>query len=196
MIGNMFVKTAFLQYTTWVMASENSIQEKEAPAKTTEHVWLNWMAPERPYKKRGIRYYFNIALIAVITILVLLFFYQYILIGVVFSLVFVGLVMATVPARYITYQISDNGRCIGAYRYSWEQLKAFWQSKILGHQVFIILTTITLPKQVVLMPTSDQQEAIKKLIAEHIPLQAPPEPTWLDKRADDLVKLVNLGQRD
>lgn len=167
----------------------------EEPEAIEEKTLTEWEAADRPYKKRGIGYFFNIVLIAVIVFLVLFFFRQYILIAVLFSLVFVGITLATVPARTISYKVSNKGIRISQYMYTWDKLTEFWYDKILGHEVIIIGTTNKLQPRLTIMYDTEKRSAIVDNLKKYIKEVAPPKPTWLDKRSQDLAKLANIGQK-
>ncbi len=163
------------------------------PREVTETVEFSWQAPDRPFKKRGIRFYFNIALIAIVICLILLFFYQYILLAVVFSIIFVGLASATVPPKEVEYQVTNKGIKIGDAQFAYDQLKPFWQSEMLDHKVIIIPTLMKLPKQLIIMLDKEKSDAIIKALTAHIKEVSPPPLSWADRRAAQLVKLVNFG---
>lgn len=169
---------------------------KEQPQEDVkETVLVSWEAADRPFKKRGMGYYFNIALIAVIIFLILFFFRQYILIAVLFSLVFVGITLATVPARPITYQITSKGIHIGQYLYEWAKLTEFWRDIVLKHDVIYIATTHKIQTRLTVVVDPTKTDQIVEALKKHLKAVQPPKPTWFDERAQDLTKLINIGQK-
>lgn len=81
------------------------------------------------------QYYFNICAIGVIVFLIVFFFQQYVLIGVILTLIFVGIVLNTVPAHDVEYVIkqkvyptSEVGCCLlkacSAFCYNLPMIKA------------------------------------------------------------------------
>lgn len=164
--------------------------------KISEEILISWEAADRPYKKRSIGYYFNVALIGVIIFLILFFLRNYILIAVLFSLVFVGITLATIPAQPVTYQITSSGIRIGQYLFSWEQLVKFWHDRMLGHDIIVIATTDKIKPRLTLVINSPQKGVITDAIKKYIEQIERPKPNWLDRRAQDLTKLANIGQRE
>lgn len=169
--------------------------EAKTPAEL-EHNILVWQAPNRPFKKRNIRFYFNVAVIGIVIGLVLLFFYQYSLIAVLFAFAFVGIVLNTVPPHDIDYKFTNLGIRIEDTLYRWEDLTEFWPATIYKDPVFFITTSLKFPRQLTLMLDMAHYDAIKKILHEKLEEVEQPKETWLDRRANDLVKLVNLGQKD
>lgn len=155
---------------------------------------ISWQAPDRPYRKRGMRFYFNLGLIAVIVFLILVFFQQYVLVGVLFSLVFVGIVLNTVAPRMITYEIKDDGIDVANYYYPWAVLGDWYLSPMYGRNVLVIAHKKRLPRHLHLQLDTAKEQQIVEALQKHLKKTEAPQKTWFDRRADDLARLINIGE--
>lgn len=171
------------------------MQESNTTQHIDEEIYITWEGLNRPFRKRGIQYYFNIAAISVVIGLILLFFMQYVLIAVMFALIFVGIVIATIPPTPITYTFSHKGITIGDEFFEWEKVKEFYQDVSLNYDIINVVTVMPFPRLLLLMPSDTNLAQVKNELRKHITEIDPPKHGWLDKRADDLVKLINRGEK-
>lgn len=161
-----------------------------------EEVVVEWKGPDRPFRKRGVQFYFNVALIAVVIFLILVFFREYALVAVLFSLLFVGVAMATIPPQIIEYKITNEGIHIANRFYKWDVIRDFWQTTSLRKDVIILPTTLNFPRMLVILPDHEKKPAILQALRDNTSEIDPPKQGWFDRRAQDLVKLVNFGVKD
>lgn len=167
------------------------VQEQEIPEQTL----LVWTAAARPFKKRKTRFFFNIAFITVFIFLLLLFFYQFALMAVLFSLVFVGIVINTIEPHDVEYQITNKGIRLAQDLFPWGSIKEFWQDTILEKPVVIVQATTGFPKSIIIVLDPTRAEEIVATLRQYRQEIKHPPATWADRRAQDLVRLVNLGAR-
>ncbi|MBI2600509.1 hypothetical protein HYW42_01020 [Candidatus Daviesbacteria bacterium] len=150
---------------------------------------LSWEAPSRPFRKRDRSYFTTIATIVVLFILIVLLMKEFLLIGVLLSLMFVSYVLALVPPNNVVYRVSTQGIVIGEDFYFWHYLDSFWFKKKEGSDILIIQTALRFPAQLMLVLGQDvSEEEVKRIIARFLPYHEIPHKTLFDKWVEGLQK--------
>lgn len=152
---------------------------------------LEWKAASRPFKKRGREYFSTIAAIVLLVAIILLFLKEWLLIGVIISIIFVAYVLATVEPEELTHKITTRGVKTGDKTYRWEWLQRFWFTEKWGHQIIHFETTLIHPRQLQLLLGDKKKEEAKNVIEKYLLFEKPKQ-AFFDKAADWLEKKVPL----
>ena len=150
-----------------------------------------WMAPERPFKKRDKEFFTTVAAIAVLLAVIFLFIKEWMAIGVIASLVFVGYVLATVEPKKIAHELTTRGIITGGRLYKWEELTSFWFSKKWKDKMLNVSTNLKFPMRLVMLIGDGSEKELKKVIQKEIQFEEPEE-TLMDKSAKWLQEKVPL----
>lgn len=152
---------------------------------------LEWIAPGRPFKKRG-KSFFATSLTILFFIEVILFlFSQYILMVVCLSVVFVAFVLATVPPQPLHYRISTEGLFVEDHFYLWQELYDFYFFTQQGEEQLYVRTHF-LPGLLTIMTGEVTKEEIKKTLLPFLPFREYVKPTFVDKAAAWMEKTFPL----
>lgn len=178
------------------MKIQNKKNFKNKPLETTvvlppSKYLLIWRAAERPFKKRNKEYFSTIAAIVFLLAVILFFLKEWLLIGVIVSLMFVSYTLATVSPEKITYKINTRGILIADKLYKWQQLVSFWFSKKWDSHILNFETTNIFPKRLQLILENNNEAEISKIIEKYLTKEKPKEKAF-DKIADWLEKKVPL----
>jgi len=149
---------------------------------------LTWEAHDRPFRKKNRSYYTTIAIIVVLLTLIALLAQEFLLIGVLLALTFVSYILAFVPPRSVTYQISTQGITIGEHFYFWHYLDSFWLKNKNGQKVIYVQTRLMFPGQLMLVLSDVSEDEIKNLMARFLPFLEKPQLSLIDKWAESLQK--------
>lgn len=149
---------------------------------------LSWLAPGRPFRKRGKQYYLTSLLIMLLVEVILFLFSQYLLMLVVLSLVFVAFALATVPPRNFHYRISTEGITIEDHFFLWQELYDFYFRKIEGINVLHIRTHSFIPGELTLILGDIDKEHVKRVLLPYLPYREIIKPTFMEKSGDWLSK--------
>lgn len=152
---------------------------------------LVWKAPARPFKKRNKEYFTTIAAIVFLLIIILFFIKEWLLIGVIISLLFVSYVLATVPPEQVEHKITTRGITTGGKTYKWEIFTRFWFSKKWDHQTLHLETALVFPRQLQLILKGKSKEEVKKIVEKYLVFEKP-KTTTMDKAAKWLQEKVPL----
>ncbi len=173
--------------------SEESEDEEYFPLQggNQEEVLYEWKAPSRPFKKRKRQYFMTVITIGVLLSLILFFAGQILPIAVVFAVVFLSYVMATVPPHDIMFGITTLGIRIEDELYYWEELGRFWYSDIYTQRVLHVELD-RFPFRLSMVLGADAQEAVLSEYLMVMLLHEQPKPTTYEKISDWLQKKFPL----
>ncbi|MCL5439162.1 MAG: hypothetical protein M1268_04220 [Patescibacteria group bacterium] len=149
---------------------------------------LSWSAPGRPFRKRGKEYYINVILLALVIEVILFLFSQYLLMGIVASLVFVAFALATVPPYNFHYRISSEGVTVEDHFYLWQELYDFYFRKIHGIEVLHIRTRAFLPGELIITLGDISKDHIRSVLLPFLPYREVIKPTFMEKSGDWLTR--------
>ena len=153
---------------------------------------LEWVAPSRPFKKRSQEFYRTVGALALLIIIILFFIREFLLIGVIISVLFVMYVLSTVPPEMIRNRITKLGIETHTHFHKWEELVNFWFDERDGHRMLVIRTILPFPTHLQLMLENVSESDIKKILLEKMPFQEKPERTPLDNAATWLSQKIPL----
>ena len=150
-----------------------------------------WQAPVRPFKKRNREYFTTIGAIVFLLIVILFFIKEWLLIAVVFSLMFVSYVLATVEPGKTEHTLSTQGIETGGKNYRWQEMERFWFVEKWQQIILNIELKEGVPKKIFLLVEAKDQAKIKALLGRYL-TQETPEPSFMDKASAWLAEKVPL----
>ena len=156
---------------------------------------LKWQASERPFKKRDKEFFTTVAAIAVLLAVIMLFIKEWMAIGVIAALVFVGYVLATVEPEKTEHEITTRGVVTGGKLYKWEELVSFWFSEKWKDKLLNVETNLSFPGRLVMLLGTEKQAEIKNLLEKEIQFEEPEE-TFMDRSAKWLQEKVPLEKEN
>lgn len=149
---------------------------------------LEWEAASRPYRKKDRSYYTTIAILIILLVLIAILAHEFLLIGVLLSLMFVTYVLAFVPPHDIKYKISTQGITIADSFSFWHELDSFWFKEKEGHNVLFIQTKLRFPRQLMLVLGKIPTEEIKKQVVKFLPFHEIPQTSLIENWSEFLQK--------
>jgi len=169
--------------------------EKSHTINSEEIAPLEWIAPGRPFQKRGKQFFLTALLIMLLFEIILFLFSQYMLMMVVLSLVFVGFALASIPPKDFKYRISSEGIMIEDTFFLWKELYDFYFKKEGGMETLHVRTQAYLPGELILTLGSMDKEKIKSALTWHLPYREYVKPTFMEKSGDWLAKNFPLENK-
>jgi hypothetical protein len=169
-------------------------KEKTQAIHTEEPQPLEWVAPGRPFQKKGKQYYLTALLIMLLVEIILFLFSQYMLMVVVLSLVFVGFALATIPPKDFHYRISSEGVMIEDTFFLWKELYDFYFKKE-GTETLHVRTQAYLPGELILTLGNMDKEKVKKALLPYLPFREYVKPSFMEKSGDWLAKNFPLENK-
>jgi hypothetical protein len=152
-----------------------------------EDVLYKWNAPDRIFVKKDKQWYWTAALVVLIVAVILLILGEAILVGAVFSMLFVLYVAASVPPAIVDHSITSLGIRSAGQLYRWEQLDSFWFAYRLNKEMLNIDTKINSPKRLTFFFTKRDKSKILDLLKDRLQYKQPPEKQgWVAKNADGI----------
>jgi hypothetical protein len=169
-------------------------KEKTQAIHTEEPHPLEWVAPGRPFQKKGKQYYLTALLIMLLVEIILFLFSQYMLMVVVLSLVFVGFALATIPPKDFHYRISSEGVMIEDTFFLWKELYDFYFKKE-GTETLHVRTQAYLPGELIVTLGDMDKEKVKKALLPYLPFREYVKPSFMEKSGDWLAKNFPLENK-
>ena len=169
-------------------------QEKTQTSHIEENAPLEWVAPGRPFQKRGKQFYLTALLIMLLLEIILFLFSQYMLMVVVLSLVFVGFALATIPPKDFHYRISSEGIMIEDTFFLWKELYDFYIKKE-GVETLHVRTQAYIPGELILTLGNVEKEKVKNALLPYLPFREYVKPTFMEKSGDWLAKNFPLENK-
>lgn len=168
----------------------------EKVEKTTKMVelktLLEWVAPIRPFKRRDRKYFTTIISLVAVLALILIFIREFLLIGVIFSVLFVTYVLATVEPEKTKHKITTHGVTTADQTYPWEELGDFWFTKKFDSTVLNINTKARFPGRLFLIIEEAEREKVRKILTEYLPFRETPPENLVDKISESLASKFSL----
>ncbi len=154
---------------------------------------ISWKSPLRIFKKRDKKHFTNLILVVFIISLVLIFFKEFLLVGVILALVFVAYVNSSVEPPEFEHKITTQGLTSGGHTYLWDELKEFWLVKKDGQTVLNIDTKVRFPGRLFIVLNEGNVEEVKQALSKYISFREQPKITWLDQLTDWFSQKLQLG---
>lgn len=157
---------------------------------TTEKTLLIWDSPSRLFKKRDKEYFTNIAAIVFLLSVILIFAREFVLVAAVISVVFLVYVLSTVPPEEVKHKITNLGIDSAGHFYRWEELVDFWFEEQWGQQMVVLHPYVG--TRIIILLGEHKKDAVREVIAKHIPYREIPDKSWVDNAATWLTNKIPL----
>ena len=154
---------------------------------------VSWKSPLRVFKKRDKKHFTNLILAVFLISAVLVFFKEFLLVGVVLALVFVAYVNSTVEPPEFEHKITTKGITSGGHTYLWEELKEFWLDQKGARTVLNIDTKARFPGRLFIVLNEESTEKVKKALSKYLSFREEQKVTWLDQMTDWFSQKLQLG---
>jgi len=145
---------------------------------------VTWKSPLRVFKKRDQRHFTNLILVVFLISLVLIFFKEFLLVGVILALVFVAYVNSSVEPPEFEHKITTQGLTSGGHTYAWGELSNFWLVQKDGRAVLNIDTKVRFPGRVFAVLNDDSAAEVQQALSKYLPFREELKVTWLDRLTD------------
>ncbi len=146
-----------------------------------EQIVFEWIAPNRPFKKKNRQYYVTIAMILFLISMIFFFAGQFILIAVAIAAGFLLYVMSAIPPEMVKNQITTYGIRTDGQLYYWEEMGRFWYA-VRQKQDVLHIEVNRFPNHLTLLPGDIPREQLTEILS-NVLLQEQPLPTSFDKAA-------------
>ncbi|MBI2326947.1 hypothetical protein HYU92_01385 [Candidatus Curtissbacteria bacterium] len=153
---------------------------------------VSWKSPVRIFKARTKKYFTKTALFALILILLAVAFSEFFAVGVIFALVFVIWVFATVEPEVIEHKITNMGIVTGRRAFLWDELDSFWFDKRGDDRLLVVQTYLHYPSRLILLLSTVDEKTILDNLEKHLHYYHAPVYTLFDRWAAALQKRINL----
>ena len=172
-------------------ANENGDQYGQGnifPAYNDVRTYLSWSAPGRPFTKKGRQFYATIILIMMLAEIILFLFSWYPLMVVVLALVFLSIVLYTIPPKDFHYKITSEGIRVEDHFYIWSEMYDFYFKRVDHTDVLIVRTEVFLPGELKLTLGDISRDHVRRILVNFLPYREYVKPTFVESSADWLSK--------
>jgi len=164
-------------------------EEKHNEIKTL----VSWKSPLRIFKKRDKKHFTNLIMVVFLISAVLIFFKEFLLVGVILALVFVAYINSTIEPPEFDHKITTKGITSGGHTYLWEELKEFWLDRKGARTVLNIDTKVRFPGRLFIVLNEESTEEVKKALSKYLSFREEHKVTWLDQMTDWFSQKLQLG---
>ena len=164
-------------------------EEKNEEIKTL----VSWKSPLRVFVKRDKKHFTNLIMVVFLISGVLIFFKEFLLVGVILTLVFVTYVTSTVEPPEFEHKITTKGITSGGHTYPWEELKEFWLVQKDGQTIINVDTKVRFPGRLFIVLNEEIVEEVRTSLSRYISFREEPKVIWLDQVTDWFSKKLQLG---
>ncbi len=124
---------------------------------------------------------------------VLIFFKEFLLVGVILALVFVAYINSTIEPPEFEHKITTKGVTSGGHTYLWEELKEFWMVQKNGQTVLNVDTNVRFPGRLFIVLNEEIVEKVRTSLSKYISFREEPKTVWLDQVTDWFSQKLQLG---
>jgi hypothetical protein len=153
---------------------------------------LTWKSPSRPFKRRDKEFFTTVAAIVFLIAVILLLLKEFLLIGVILSLMFIAYVLSTTEPEIVEHTITNRGIRSMGHDYEWIELGRFWFTEKWGQPVLTVALKTRALVQVIILVPKDLQDKVKAELQNYLVYQEKPEKNFFDTAAEWLSKKVPL----
>ena len=147
-------------------------------------ILLSWKSPSHPFRKRNKVFYQTIAAFTFLSVVIVFFLQEFLLIGVILSIVFVVYIVSSNPPIEVEHKITPLGFRNAGRLFRWAELYAFWFEEKWGDKLLIIQTRLPFPAQLRIVLKDTSEDKIKKVIGKYLPYLEKPLKGWVDNIID------------
>lgn len=164
----------------------------DSDAKKEENILLEWSSSSWPFKKRTREFYRTVGALIFLLSVILFFFQEFLLIGLILATFFAFYVLSSVPPEQMKHKITTLGVETANIFHRWEVLHEFWFDERYGEKIVVIRTLLPFPTHLQMLLGDISPDKIQKALADHLPYKEKIEKTWLDNAAAWLSKNIPL----
>jgi hypothetical protein len=157
--------------------------------------FLSWTAPGRPFTKKGRQFYATVILLMMLFEIILFLFSWYELMIVILALVFLSLVLYTVPPKDFHYKITSEGILIEDHFFIWQELYDFYFKRVDGTDTLVVRTEAMLPGELKLTLGTVSRDHVRRILVNFLPYREYVKPTFVEKSADWLSRSFPLDSK-
>jgi len=178
------------------MPNENDVnllpEDRKVVQPEPEKTLFSWKGAARPFKKRSREFYSTVGVIVLLLSVILFFAREFLLIGVIVSLAFIGYVLASVEPEDIVYKVTNKGIRIVDKYYFFEYMGRFWFEEKWGQRLLMIEHFGGFPTVVVaVLREKSQEKGLMGILKEYLIFQKP-APTAMDNMAKWISEKIPL----
>lgn len=156
-----------------------------------ERVILTWRSPERLFKTRSKEFYSTIVVLAVLLSIIMFFIEGVMPVLVIWAFLFVVWVTTKTPPLEADHQLTSWGIRTGGKLYRFNQMVVFWIEEKWEKSILRVILT-GFPGQLVMLVNKEDEEKIKKTLADNQVTMQKPEPSWTDNAVKWLSEKIPL----
>lgn len=154
---------------------------------------LSWKSPSRPFKKRDKDFFTTVTIMAILSIVILFFMREFLVIAVVIALVFLVYVLYTVPPEEVENSVYTTGIANGLHFYSWPELTYYWFESRWGHDILVARTRASLPGSIyVLLREPATKARVEEVIGTRLMVKNTIDNSFIDRAAGWLTRKFPL----
>ncbi|OGG17138.1 hypothetical protein A3D78_03660 [Candidatus Gottesmanbacteria bacterium RIFCSPHIGHO2_02_FULL_39_14] len=147
-------------------------------------IFLEWKSPSHPYKKRSKLFYQTVAAFTFLLIVIVFFLHEFLLIGVILSVVFVVYAIYSVPPIEIKHKITPLGLDNAGRLFHWQELSAFWFEEKWGKIILVVQTHLPFLSQVRAVIDQSSRNRIKQILGKYLLFVETPPKSVIDRLSD------------
>lgn len=157
---------------------DNPLYVKPQPPFEKPKLLYSWQGAIRAFNQKGISYLVVLALVALVVVLVLVFFRQLSLALVVLASAFVLGVYHRVGPPEGNYEIWTTGVKVSERLYLYKDLRSYWIKEEEGVPILHVSTFLSLPYRLTMVINRDQQEKVEEALLKYLPYHEESERDW------------------
>lgn len=154
------------------------------PPNSDIQTFLSWSAPGRPFSKKGRQFYATVILLMMLIEIILFLFSWYELMVVVLALVFLAIVLYTIPPKDFHYKITSEGIRVEDNFYIWSELYDFYFKTVDNVDTLVVRSGVILPGELKLTLGSLSREHVRRILVNYLPYREYVKPTFVESSAD------------
>ncbi len=163
---------------------------KEIPP--NREVLLSWDAPTRVFTPRDPQYYKRVLSIVFVVALLLVIAGQFLLLGLIVSVVVLLYVLSSVPPERVKHEIDNYGVYYLGKEYYWGDLKFFFFTRDGGYDVLNVDTKEPYPGRLFLVLEGISIDKVKEVLSKQLPFRQEPPHTVFDKAFKNISSKLSL----
>ena len=165
-----------------------TMTEEKTNNQTPGDVLYKWTAPARPFKKRD-RVFFQTAIAFVFLLAAILFFIkEWLLIGVILAVFFVGYALSAVEPPQVRIQITKKGVWVGEEFYKFSEMAEYWFEKNLESEVLVLTLPLKTPGRLDLVLSGVSKVEVDAVFREKLVFREKPIKSFVDNLSEWLKK--------
>ena len=147
-------------------------------------ILIEWKSPSHPFKKRSKLFYQTVAAFTVLLVVIVFFLHEFLLIGVILSVVFVVYAIYSVPPIDINHKITPLGIENAGRLFRWQELYSFWFEEKWGKVMLVVATHLPFLSQIRAVIDRDSQDKIKQIVGKYLLFLEKPPKNVIDRLSD------------